>query len=215
MQRAGTEADAGIEMTEAGHIIVWRRQRWETTYLTLRRVWHGDGWDWCTDARCIAGAGPVSVLAVDDDTDGWCWCWWLGMVQTTGRWTPTLRVLALAVRHRADAGKRLVLALTSRQLGMVLMGGGVLCVEMAGAGGAGLRRHRCPRVALATRRPTSSACWYWLSNIVLVAAVCILTARRRRLHGGLAVRACCHHRRLHVAVARERWYNGGVVVKER
>ena len=101
-----------------------------TTYLTLGRVWYGNGWDWCTDDRCIAGAGPVSVLAADDDTHSWCWS--LGTVQTTGRWAPTLRVLSLAVGHRMDAGRRLALALTPRQLGMVL------CVEMAGAGGAGL-----------------------------------------------------------------------------
>ena len=34
----------------------------------------------------------VLVLVADDGTDGWCWGWWLGMVQTTGRWASTLRV---------------------------------------------------------------------------------------------------------------------------
>ena len=67
VQRAGTGAECWNDCGGSYHCV--EKAGMGTTYLTLRRVWYGNGWDWCTDDRCIAGGGPVSVLAADDDTE--------------------------------------------------------------------------------------------------------------------------------------------------
>ena len=76
---------------------------------------------------------------------------------------------------------------------------GVLCVETAGAGGGAGPAWSSLSSSLL------SACdiGIWLPDIVLVAAFCNLTARRR-LRGGLDVRACCRYCRLRVTVSHQR-----------
>ena len=79
-----------------------------------------------------------------------------------------------------------------------------LRVEMAGAG-AGTetgysRRWSCLAVIVVA----IVRVWHWLVDVNGVYVLALPACHHCRRRGGLAVRACCHHRRLRVAVVRQR-----------